>query len=288
MSTRIPPPSNPPPYAFIGRIYGSRSLRPIVLGMSFVAALWSFIWGGEALLDISDSGSIPHLKTINLVLGILFLSIGFVELFGFLSALKQNIALTRLYSYLSILTVLLVMAAEALRFSVYFTDKSDLISSCSNQATGLDEVTYGSFWGSTSDHTLTASEAQQFCQDSWTRSVWASIAWLIISIVFSILFVSMSFAFYHQLLVPQQIAPSQAYNLNNIQNQPYNPHSGYQYPAPAGPPPGREDYVPAYDPAKVPDYYETAPGGEARKEKLADGEFEPADLGYSSGVDHRV
>lgn len=55
--------------------------------------------------------------------------------------------------------------------------------------------------------------------------------------------------------------------MNNLQQQPYNPQSGYHYPAPPGPPPApREDFVPPYDPAKVPDYYESQ-GYETQKEK---------------------
>ncbi|KAG8877669.1 hypothetical protein FRB97_003196 [Tulasnella sp. 331] len=187
--------------------------------------------------------------------------------------------MARIYNYLSILAVLIVIAAESIRFSVYFTQKSSLIGTCTSQATGEDVVTYGSFWGSSSDQVLTASDAQQFCENSWTRSVWASVAWLIISIILSVLFVSLAFAFYHQLLLPEQLPPSQAYNMNNMQREPYNPQSGYQYPAPPGAPPFREDYVPPYDPAKVPDYYEG--GVDAPKEKPVDG---PLNLGYSGGV----
>ncbi|KAG8872584.1 hypothetical protein FRB98_009530 [Tulasnella sp. 332] len=253
----IDPGPDPPPYAFVGRMY-RRSLRPVILTTSFVAAMWSFIWGGEALFDISGTDNFQYLKTINLVLGILFLSVGFIELYGFLVAWKQSAPMARIYNYLSILAVLIVIAAESIRFSVYFTQKSSLIGTCTSQATGEDVVTYGSFWGSSSDQVLTASDAQQFL---------------------SVLFVSLAFAFYHQLLLPEQLPPSQAYNMNNMQREPYNPQSGYQYPAPPGAPPFREDYVPPYDPAKVPDYYEG--GVDAPKEKPVDG---PLNLGYSGGV----
>jgi len=251
------------------------------MGFAFVAALWSFIWGGSALFDISGSSPFGYLVTINAVLGALFLTVGFIELFGMLAAAKQRISFARAYAYLSILATLIVIAAECLRFSVYFSHKQDLISTCTAQATGTTEVNYGSFWGPTSDQTLSATEAQQYCQDSWTRSVWTSVIWLIVSIFVSFLFISLAFSFYHQLLVPQPLAPSQAYNMNNMQRQPYNPQSGYQYPAPAGPPPTREDYVPPYDSAKVPDYYESQ-SFEAPKEKAAQGgKGESRDVGYT-------
>ncbi|KAG8919949.1 hypothetical protein FRC00_010700, partial [Tulasnella sp. 408] len=51
------------------------------------------------------------------------------------------------------------------------------------------------------------------------------------------------------LLSPQPIlAPSQAFQLRT-----YNPQGGYNYPPPPGAP-LREEFVPPYDPAKLPQY----------------------------------
>ena len=70
--------------------------------------------------------------------------------------------------------------------------------------------------------------------------------------------VSLAFSYYHQILSPQPIPPSQAYAMGNFgmnnPNQPYNPSAGYHYPAPSGPPPQQQEYVPPYDPAKLPEY----------------------------------
>lgn len=103
------------------------------------------------------------------------------------------------------------------------------------------------------------------------------------------MYVSLSFSFYHQLLLParEPLAPSQAFSLGNMQRGPYNPQSGYQYPPPNGPPPRTEDYVPPYDPAKVPDYYESQ-GFDLGDKKLDDtkshhSEQGPPGLGYTGG-----
>jgi len=287
MSTRPPIPRGaPPPYAFVSRVY-RRPLRPIVIGFSFAAALWCYVWGGSALWDISDSGDFHYLVIVNIILGILFLTVAFIETFGLFAAIKARIGMARAYAYLSIVGSLLIIAAECLRLSVYFTQKSDLINSCANEAVGLTVIHHGSFWGPTTDQTLDQSDAQQYCNSSWTQSVWTTVILLVVSIFVSLLYVSLSFSFYHQLLLParEPLAPSQAYNLNNMQRGPYNPQSGYQYPVPGPPPQGGEDYVPPYDPAKVPDYYESQ-GLELGDKKDGDSKAyhaseEPAGFGYS-------
>jgi len=247
-----------------------------------MGALWSFVWSGYAFYDIPGSGGFKDILIINIVLGILFLIVAFIEVIGFFAALKLAIPLARTYAYLSILACVLVMGAESLRFSVYFTHKQTLIDNCTLQATGSNVETYGGFWGRYSDQTLSGPEAESYCENDWTRSVWSSVLWMFFSIILSGFFVSLAFSFYHQILSPQQLAPSQAYNMNDFQNQPYNPQSGYQYPAPNGPPPIKEDFVPPYDPAKVPDYYDEF---EDRKEKPTGGMF--AGPGYSgSSIDH--
>ena len=71
-------------------------------------------------------------------------------------------------------------------------------------------------------------------------------------VVLSLLFASIVFAYYRQLLDPASTAypraPSDQIRMQAFQGG---------YPAPAGPPPGRgytEDYVPQYDPYKLPGY----------------------------------
>jgi len=256
------------------------------MGFAFFAAMWSFIWGGGALYDVPGSGDF---KTINIVLGTLYLVIGFIEVFGFFAALRQNLPAVRIYAILSVLVALLVVAAEATRFSTYFTHKKELIDTCTNESTGLTVTSFGSFWGSRgTTETLTQSEAQDYCNSSWNRSVWASVAWLIAATIVGLFLVSLAFSFRHQLLSPQPLrpqAPSQAFAMGA-----YNPQVGYQYPAPPGPPPRRdEEFVPPYDPAKLPEY-SGGYGGKIGDTKLA-GESEEdvaAAGGYSAAAARNV
>lgn len=99
---------------------------------------------------------------------------------------------------------------------------------------------------------------------------------------------SVGFSYYHQLLAPQTMPPSQQFRLGQMGGQnagyynngaPYNPQGGYQYPAPRQPP---EDYVPEYDPHKVPAYYEGENGRAVGAEK--DGPHSsPVGYGYTGG-----
>lgn len=246
MSSRPPPPTGaPPPYAFVARVY-KRSLRPIVMACALMAVFWSWIWGISALVNLNNAGD---LKPINIALGTLYLIVGFIEVFGFLAAMKSNIKLVRIYTFLSVLAALIVVAAESVRFSVYFTHKQKLIDNCTNDATGATVEIYSGFWGGRhSIDTLSPAEASRYCNDGWQRSVWSSVAWLIIASVLGWFFVSIAFSYYHQLLSPQPLAPSQAFQLRT-----YNPQGGYNYPPPPGPP-IREEFVPPYDPAKLPQY----------------------------------
>lgn len=239
------------------------------MACALVAVFWSWIWGISALVAINDSGD---LKPINIALGTLYLTVGFIEVFGFLAAMKSNIKLVRIYTFLSILAALIVLAAESVRFSVYFTHKKKLIDDCTTDATGATVAVYSGFWsGRHSVDTLSPAEAANYCKDSWNRSVWSSIAWLIIASVLGWFFVSIAFSYYYQLLSPQPVlAPSQAFQLRS-----YNPQGGYNYPPPPGPPP-RDDFVPPYDPAKLPQYgshdggYSHQFGADGDKRALAD------------------
>ncbi|KAG8903569.1 hypothetical protein FRB99_003120 [Tulasnella sp. 403] len=285
-SNRPPPPAgSPPSYAFVARMY-RRSLRPIVMGATSLGALWSFLWGISALADLSSAGD---LKVLNIVLGVLYLTVGLIEVFGFVAAMKSNLPLVRVFCFASILAAIMVLVAECIRFSVYFTHKQRLIDNCTADATGATVETFGGFWGHRhSSTTLSEDDARNWCTDSWTRNVWSSVAWLIIATVLGWFFVSLAFSYYHQLLSPQPLAPSQAFQMGAFGDRsgpygPYNPQGGYQYPAPAGPPPNREDFVPPYDPAKVPDYEE---GGYGKShfgdDKIATESRDTLAAGYST------
>lgn len=74
--------------------------------------------------------------------------------------MQAGIAPVRVYAYLSIVGCLIIIAAECLRFSVFFTHKSDLINACANEAQGFTSDHHGGFWGSTTSDTLDEADAQ--------------------------------------------------------------------------------------------------------------------------------
>jgi len=235
-----------------------------------LAALWAFVWGISSLVDVGSAGD---LKSITVALGALYLVIGFIEIFGIFACFRQFPKLVRTYAYLSVVAVIIVLAAESLRFATYFTHKTELINNCTNDATGETIQSFGSFWGGHSySETLTQDDASDLCHSSWTRSVWNAVAWFVVGALVGGFLVSLAFSYYHQLLAPQPMAPSQAYAMNNFNTSyggSYNPQAGYQYPAPPGAPPSREDYVPPYDPAKLPSYGD-GPARSVNDEKVAD------------------
>jgi len=89
--TREPPQVRPGQYGYINRVYKS-SLRPVVLFISSLAGLWALISGVNAfrLLGQADSGNIPHLRTIALILGILYMIAVVIETFGVAAALTVH------------------------------------------------------------------------------------------------------------------------------------------------------------------------------------------------------
>jgi len=275
MFSRPPPPQGgpPPTYAFVNRVY-RRSLRPVILGTTFVAALWSLLWGIAAFRDISiDKQHATKLAVFDIVLGALYMATCAVELLGMAGAAFQRIFLVRIYSFLSLGVALIITATELIRVIVHFAFKSDLISECTALVTGdtIDER-FG-LWGPIDSQTLSPEDASNFCNSAWSHDSFSEILWLLIAAPFSLFFAAVSFAYYRQLLDPT--SPANAARAPSAQargglgggfpqhyNPPYaagaGPYGGGDgtFAPPPGPPPGAESsaYVPEYDPAKLPGY----------------------------------
>ncbi|KAG8962859.1 capsule-associated protein CAP1, partial [Tulasnella sp. 419] len=162
--------------------------------------------------------------------------------------------MVKIYTMLSVLAALIVLGAEITRVALYFAAKRNLINDCAQEANGITIGGWNSVWGGSWSTTLTGPAAQEWCEDRWERGVWGAIVWLIVVVVLGWLFASMAFSYYHQLLSPHTVAPSQAFRMGAFNSHqpygqsPYNPQGGYQYPAPRPGP--QEDYVPPYDPHK--------------------------------------
>jgi len=240
----------------VGTIYGGRNLRPLVIATGSLSALWTLLWAISSFQDMNmdKSNSFPKLATFSIVLGVMYMLSCAIEIFGTFAAYTQRIPLVRVYAMASVLSVLLVVTAGLLEVVVHFVDKNDIINECTKVTTGATiRFSFGLF-GSSSDETLSQSDAQSFCQDGWDHLSWSSIISLLLEILLGTFFSLIAIAYYRQCLDPTSAAnvfraPSNQMRAGNMYpdhyNPPYNasvPNLGYgtgprSYAPPPGPPP---------------------------------------------------
>jgi len=256
MSTRPPiPQGNPPAYAFVTRIY-KRPLRPVVLVSAGMAGLWTLLWGISSFRDISrdHKDALSDFVPFDIVLGALFCAAAAIELFGITAASMQRLALVRLYAFGTVAAALLVFAAQILNIILDFKFKSKLINQCTTANTG-DTVLVSDGWWGTSRKILDAAQASSWCNNIYTRQVVADFAWLIVTIILAALFTSVVFSYYRQLLDPNfSRAPSNQIRMQAFGGYPPPPGAPYGAAYAPGAHYGDQDYVPPYDPSKLPTY----------------------------------
>jgi hypothetical protein len=260
MDTRQLPQGRPGQYGYVTRVYKS-SLRPVVLFISGLAGLWAFLSGISSfnLFGESQSKNIPHLRTIALILGILYMVAVAIEVFGIAAAVKQRAAMVRLYSFLSILSSILILGGSLVQTIVHFKMKNDLINQCASDSTGQTVYFSWGVWGSSRSTTLDAQEARDWCQNEWDHDSWSDILSFIVELVLAVLFVSIAFAYYKQVIDPTSPVNATRAPSNQVRLQPFGRFNGGQsYPPPPGPPPNQDDYdqgfAPPYDGNKLPGY----------------------------------
>jgi len=269
MNTSRPPPPGAPPAYSISRIY-RKNMRPIVLLVATISAIWALFSAINSFqdLNIAQSQAVPKLAPVSIALGVLYLVGTLIEGFGVFSAFTQRLALVRLYAWGSVLAVLIAIGSSLLRTIMHFTLKNDLIRECTDVATGL-RVTYSyGIWGPRTSRTLTPAEAANWCNSAWSHDSFTEIITFLIMGFLSILFASIAFGYYRQLLDPTSPAnflraPSNQVRMG-LYPAPYSPsyahpagmpNLGYNYPPPPGAPHDRDEgFVPPYDDAKLPGY----------------------------------
>lgn len=268
----------------MSKVYQS-SLRPIVIVLSLVTAIWSLIWAIDLFKDVNvdkDHGQ-PKLATLAIVLGSLYISVTAIETFGIVAAATQRLALVRIYTFAAIISSLLVIGAGFVRTITHFTLKNSLIQECTDISTGGDIIFRFGIWGPVVRDHLDRDEAERFCKDAWNHDSTSEIISLLIEIVLAGFFCAIAFSYYKQLLDPnfgrsQVRAPSQQFE--NTYPQHYNPpYLAYNAPStqfapPPGPPPAPAGgFAPGYDGSMKPPGYE-GPGmpgyGENKDDPFAD------------------
>jgi len=239
-----------------------------------VTAIWSIFSGIGFYRNVgpyNDSGA-PSLAKISIIIGSLYMGVFGIGVFGICAALSQNLTLIRIFAFLSALGALIVAGVSMLRIVIHFTMKDTILTACTNVTTG-QTFFYGGWWGPVYSDTLSAQDAENFCNSYYDRDSWSLIVGFLILAGLGIFFSIIAFSFYRQML-----DPSSPGNVIRDTRRPaaypshYNPPFGtpgynpgyYNYPAPAGPPP-----LPEYD-GKPPGY--TGDGWEDMQKKSSDEE----------------
>jgi len=271
----------------------------VVFIFSGLAALWALLYGISAfkVLGEDESKSVPGLRTISLVLGIVYMVAVGIEVFGAAAALVQRPAMVMIYSFLSILTSILILGGNLAQIVFHFTEKNSLISLCTSDATG-DTVYYGwGLFGPSQRSTLTGDDAADWCNQRWKQDSVSSIIAFIVEIFLALLFVSIAFAYYRQVIDPTSPVNATRPSRPGFAPQNYNPpYEPQYYPPPPGVPPAPYDqgFVPPYDANKPPGYGDAKYEGDAdykrsddRNSTYKEDPFDDFDNGSSYGHGRR-
>jgi len=205
MSTRSPPrldrtPASPTVY---GKVYRA-SLRPVVLTLAIITAVWTLLWSIDLFEEISldkEHGT-PRLVAFAIVLGTLYASVALISIIGIIAAAAQRLALARIFAWLSLIASLVVVAAGFVRVITHFILKHDLINECT-AIVSQDGITFRfGIWNPPVHDDLNPADAASFCSSAWSHDSSSEIISLILEMILAAFFVSIAWAYYRQLSDP--------------------------------------------------------------------------------------
>ncbi|KAI0943664.1 hypothetical protein AcW1_002769 [Taiwanofungus camphoratus] len=257
--------SRPPPKrgsSMVARVYRS-SLRPVVVVVGLISAVWSLIWaiGNFKTISVDKDHGFPKLGTFAIVLGIIYIVTCAIEAFGVTAASLQNLGMIKFYALLSVVSSFAVVGAALMRVIIHFVLKNDLITECEQVVQG-DVVVYEyGIWGPTFEDRLNATQAASYCKDAWKHDSFVEIISLIIELLISVFFSAIAFAYYNQMLDPTSAANVSRAPVTQPRddaypshyNPPYLAYDAPEYAPPDGPPPS------LYEPVKDLDYSSSKP-----------------------------
>ncbi|KAF7319545.1 DBR1 domain-containing protein [Mycena chlorophos] len=243
MSTRAPPPG-PGRFGFINRTYRT-NLRPVVISVSAVSALWSLFacvcrslsflsfltCSAEAYapspfralrarlipskigffrsINVDKHDGASKLGTFAIILGAVYMGLLLVELLGVVAATLQRAGLVGAYAYASFGGILLALGGGVFQVVVHFTSKSDILRVCTDENTGDTFATYPfGFGGPTSHDTLNSTDALNWCTDEYNRASWQDIVSLLVTVLLWSAFSVMAWSYYRQVLDPTSVVNS--------------------------------------------------------------------------------
>jgi len=227
----------PPSYSLIRRYY-RRSLRPLLLGWTLLSFIAGVVWCAFSFKNKDNDSRInPKIWTFGIVFGSVFAALSVIEFFGFIAAWRRRVSLMRVYSVLSVVTVLAVIALGIPAIVLNFMFKNDIIVECTREVTTPDSKECIGYW--CSDRKRTQDEGNRYCHHQWSRLVVAAFVGFFIALICTTLFSYMAFAYLHELRNVGRPRDPQRYAMQDY------PADGldYQYPPP-GPPPPIDTYGP--------------------------------------------
>jgi disulfide bond formation protein DsbB len=250
MNTRPPPPQGR--FGF-NRVYRT-NLRPVIIAVGALSALWSLLSGIGFFrsIDTDKNEGVPKLATFAIVIGSVYMAMFLIETLGVIAATLQRLPLVRTYAILSLVAIVLTVGGGIFEVVVHFTSKSDILKECTTFAEGTTTATYPfGIFGPSSRETLDAADAANWCNHEYDQASWQNIISLLITIFLVCTFATLAWGYYRQLLDPTSVvnslrAPSNQVHLVTYPshyNPPYNasvPNLGYGAPQPQmyAPPPG--------------------------------------------------
>lgn len=246
MDARPPPPQGPPPsYAFVTRVYRG-NMRPVIVVVAVLAGLWSLFAGIGFFRNASyyNQQGAGSLGTVSIVLGALYMAVAIIEAFGIFTGATQRLSAARIFAWLSGLAILLVAGIGLAKVVIHFTMKNTLIDSCTRSVEGGIYIWSG-FWGPVSSGRIDNITASRWCDRSWSRGSWSEIISFLCTTFLAMMFASIAFAYYRQLLDPTSAAnvwrrPATARNDEFPSHyappfQPAPPYPSHQFPNTAPP-----------------------------------------------------
>jgi len=260
--TRPPPPSGQPPRYVFTR-YFRANLRPVVIGIGIVGAVYALIWGGSSFSNLNSdkSQNLGQLVPFDIALGAAYMAVAAIELFGIWGAIRQSLSIIRLYAMLSLVVSVISFGAEILRLVVHFKFKGPMITQCENAV--QSDSNNSDIFGNHRTHGPSPQDAIDFCNDAWSHRTFSDIAWLIISLICSLVFASIAFSYYRQLLDPtsgvartrqQDNVPLDTFRSYGQYGE-YAQGTGLAYNGGAArASSAAPDYAPPYEPSKLPGY----------------------------------
>jgi len=225
----------------------------VLLGLTSLSVIIGALWCASSFRERGNDGKInSRLSTFDLIFGIIFAILTTFELFGFIAAWRQQESLMRVYSLLSVISVLVIVAVQVLSIVVDFTFKNDLIAECIKEVTSSNSRECFGYWCTNKPKNL--NDGTNYCHHQWTKIILGDFVWFFIALFCSTLFSYMAFAYLHELRNIGRPVNPQRYAM-----QDYPTHYDgldYQYPPPPGPPPPQSSNP--YDSASKPPDYEHA------------------------------